>query len=156
MFAGLKQIINEHGKKWAPFILRMGLAFVFLYFGVSQLRNPDSFIGWLPKEVSLLPLTPRTFVLLNGAFELLFGSMMALGLYTRISAFLLGAHLIGIAFTIGWNEIGVRDLGLALSTIALSIWPTIPFSLDAKMSSGKGRSAAIEAQQENDENKYKQ
>ena len=35
-------------KKYSPVILRFGLAIVFLWFGFSQLKNPEPWTGLLP------------------------------------------------------------------------------------------------------------
>ena len=122
--------ISETLKKYSPALLRIGMAVVFLYFGISQLQHPQSFVGWLPKEVSLIPISSTTFVILNGAFETFFGTLLLLGIWTRLSAALLGLHLLGITFTIGFTEVGMRDLGLALATIALAMFGTTPLGID--------------------------
>lgn len=111
--------LKETLKPWGVAVLRWGLAIVFLYFGISQLMYPERFVGWLPAEVAMIPLAPKIIVILNGALELLFGTALALGLYTRIAAFILGSHLAGITYTIGLTEIGFRDLGLSIATLAL-------------------------------------
>jgi uncharacterized membrane protein YphA (DoxX/SURF4 family) len=110
--------------------LRISMALVFLYFGISQLIRPETFIGWLPSEMSMIPIDSRIIVIFNGMFETFFGTLLLLGLYSRTSAFLLGAHLFGITLTIGFTEIGVRDFGLAMATLALIIMPKSEFSLD--------------------------
>lgn len=124
------QIINHNLKKYAPVLLRIGMAIVFVYFGTSQLQHPQSFVGWLPKEVGLIPIQPTTFVALNGAFETFFGVLLLFGIWTRISAALLGLHLLGITFTIGFTEVGIRDLGLSLATLALAMFGTTPMSIE--------------------------
>ena len=35
-------------QKYAPLVLRIGLSLVFLWFGISQLVNPESFLGYVP------------------------------------------------------------------------------------------------------------
>ena len=124
-------LLAKRAQQYAPLVLRISMAVVFLYFGIAQLRHPEGFIGWLPKEVELLPISPRTFVVLNGGFETFFGTMLLLGLYARLSAFLLGAHLFGIAMSIGWTEIGVRDFGLALATLVIVLLGAGPLNLSA-------------------------
>ncbi len=102
-------------------ILRFGIAFVFFYFGISQLSHPETFVGWLPQFISVVPIEPVKFVLLNGAFELFCALLLSLGVFSRVAAFLLGMHLAGITFSIGFTEIGVRDFGLTIATLALSL-----------------------------------
>lgn len=121
----------------APAIARIALSLVFLYFGVSQLRDPSSFVGWLPAEVALLPISGVKFVLLNGVFEVFFGTLLLLGVYTRLSAALLGLHLLGIAASMGVSQTGVRDFGLALATIAVALHGPDRYGIDRRFSSDK-------------------
>jgi len=48
-------------KKYSPVILRFGLAIVFLWFGFSQLKNPDSWTSLLPAFLN----SSITFIYLN-------------------------------------------------------------------------------------------
>ena len=118
---------------YGPLLLRVGLATVFLYFGISQLLHPEAFVGWLPKEVSMLPFSPRTFVVLNGGFEVFFGTLLLAGLFTRVSALLLGLHLFGITLSIGFSEIGVRDFGLSVATLALVLLGPGAYNLEERL-----------------------
>ena len=115
---------------YAPFVLRISMAIVYKYFGTSQLRIPESFIGWLPPEVALLPISARSFVILNGAFETFCGLLLLFGIFSRTCALLLGGHLLGITYTIGWTEIGVRDLGLSLATLTIVLLGSGPLGVD--------------------------
>ncbi|HLP79868.1 MAG TPA: DoxX family protein [Acidobacteriota bacterium] len=118
-------------QKYSPLVLRLGMSAVFLYFGISQLRNPQSFVGWLPPEVSLIPISPVTFVILNGVFETIFATLLAIGLFSRVSALLLGLHLLGITYTIGYTEVGVRDFGLAIASLACAMSGPGPWAIDS-------------------------
>ena len=121
-------------QKYAVPLLRISIALVFLYFGISQIITPETFIGWLPSEASIIPVAPRILIIFNGLFEVFFGTLLFLGLYIRLSAFLLGAHLFGITITIGFTEIGVRDFGLAMATLAMVLMPASEFSLEEYLS----------------------
>lgn len=118
-------------QRWAPVILRAGLAFLFLWFGFSQLADPSAWVSWVPAwAASLSWVSPTTLVFLNGGFEIILGLALAAGFYTRWAALLLSVHLFFIAYEIGYNDIGVRDFALALSTLALSAYGTDEYSLD--------------------------
>ena len=125
------EVLARLGAYYAPFVLRVSLALVFLYFGISQLAHPETFVGWLPKEVSMIPISPRTFVALNGGFETFFALMLMLGIIPRLSALLLGGHLLGITLTIGFTEIGVRDFGLAIATLVIVLTGAGPLRYDS-------------------------
>jgi uncharacterized membrane protein YphA (DoxX/SURF4 family) len=108
-------------QKYAPLILRFGLAFVFIWFGVNQLQNPSQWTALLPSWTISLPFSQIQFVLLNGWFEIVGAGLFIFGAYTRIVAVLLALHLFGISWTVGWNAVGVRDIGLACATLALGL-----------------------------------
>lgn len=69
----------------------------------------------------MIPLEARTIILLNGAFEIIASTLLLLGFYTRITAILLGLHLLTITFSIGFTQTGVRDFGLSIATLAIAI-----------------------------------
>lgn len=123
---------KEHGQ----IILRISLALVFFYFSISQLIDPNYWIGFVPDYALQFGLTAKTLVLVNGIFELIFGSLLILGIYTRTSALLLSIHLIGIASTIGFTDpTGVRDLGLALAVLSIVFSGKDKWCLDNRFSS---------------------
>ena len=114
-----------HQKRTGLLILRFGLAAVFLWFGYSQLSDAANWTSWVPAWASSLTHLPgTTIVLANGLFEVVFGSLLVLGLWLRGAAILLALHLALITFEIGLNEIGVRDFGLTMATIALAFLAT--------------------------------
>lgn len=102
-----------------------------MWFAIAQLQNPSGWVSYLPDFLQHLTfITPVTIILLNGVFELLAGTFLIIGMYIRVSAFLLGVHLFGIAFAMGMTAIGVRDFGLSLVTIAVAVAGSDAFSLD--------------------------
>ncbi len=112
-------------------ILRIGLAIVFLWFGINQIVEPNSYLGFLPDWLTKIsPIDPTMIVYLNGSFEILFGTALLLGLFTRIVAFVLFLHMADIAFTVGLDAIGIRDFGLTVATFIIWINGTDAFTLD--------------------------
>jgi uncharacterized membrane protein YphA (DoxX/SURF4 family) len=125
----------EKLKKFAPILLRLGVSLVFLWFGINQLLDPESFFGYIPDwiyphdygmvhEHSLqgihnLPLTPHVIVMGNGTFETVFGVMLIFGIFTRVSALLLSIHLFLISLGLGYNDLMIRDVGLTIATFAV-------------------------------------
>lgn len=100
-------------------LVRGGVSLVFLYFGLVQLKSPQVYAGFLPGFAAFLPLRPVALVYLNGLFEVFFGLLLLVGWRTRLAAFLLGVHLLGITVSIGLTDIGVRDFGLAVATLSV-------------------------------------
>ena len=119
--------------RFSPVFLRYSMAFLFIWFGTNQLLHASLWVAWLPSWVSSLPIQATSFIYLNGVFETIFGILLALGLFTRLSALLLSLHLFGIAFTIGYNDIGVRDFCLALATMAVAFYGSDMWSYDKKL-----------------------
>ena len=118
-------------KSSAPIILRIGLSLVFLWFGSQQLLHASMWVGLIPEWVlSLSQLSAATWVLFNGAFEIVFGLCLLAGYFTRITALLLAFHLLGIIFTVGYNDIGVRDFGLSMAAISIFLYGNDSWCLD--------------------------
>jgi len=119
---------------YSRLILRIGLGLVFLYFGLSQLLNPERWTDLLPEFLNRLSLLkPETFILINGMFDTLVGLCLILGLFVRIISILAFLHLISISlFSLGFNPSGIRDFGLALSALSLLFTDDDKFSLDYK------------------------
>lgn len=103
-------------------LLRLGLAVVFLWFGFSQLTNGITWVAWVPLwAVELLNIPPAMIVLANGLLEVVLGSLLALNLFVRPVAIILGVHLFIITIEIGATAVGIRDLGLTCATFALAL-----------------------------------
>jgi len=100
-------------------ILRIALAFVFLYAAISSFLSPNDWIGYMPKFM-------RGFVpdglLLAGfsVFEIALSAWLLSGLYAKYSALLAAAMLAGIVVL---NPlllpITFRDVGLFIAALAL-------------------------------------
>ncbi len=121
-------------KPYTPIVVRISIALVFLWFGINQLLVPKDFMGYLPSWViqdaagfghyfhsiiMLLHLTPAMIIFFNGLLETVLGLLLLVGLFTRVSALLLGLHLLSIAFSLGYNDVAIRDLGLFLVSISV-------------------------------------
>lgn len=117
-------------EKFSPKVLQIGLGLVMVWFGLQQITSPTSWIGYLPEFVNSLPISEITFVSFNGWFEVVFGILLIAGFYTRIVTGLLSLHLLGITFTVGYNEIGVRDFGLSMALVSIFLQGPSTWSLD--------------------------
>lgn len=107
---------------FAPLVLRLGLAAVILWFGGSQVLNPEAWTVWVPEWATGLGLEPITIVYLNGVFELVTGVLLVIGLFLPYVAFLLFLHMVVLVLEIGVTPIGVRDFGLAMAFLALAMF----------------------------------
>ena len=107
--------------KFGVYLLRYGLAGVFLWFGFSQLMNSLIWVSVVPEWASnLLHIPPAMIVLGNGLMEVILGSLLAMGFFVRIISLILALHLLPIAMEFGFVATGIRDFGLSIASLALS------------------------------------
>ncbi len=108
----------KDASRYAPIVVRIGLSLVFLWFGMNQLLYPLNWIGWVPMSMAHM-MGAHNLVFFNGIFEVVLGVLLLVGKYTRVVSLLLALHLLGITFSVGFNEIGVRDFGLTLALVSV-------------------------------------
>ncbi len=121
----------EKVTKYSPALLRTAIAIVFLWFGFSQLKNPDQWTRMVPEyATSILPFSVKNLIYLHGIFEIVLATLLVLGLYTRLASFLLALNLAHITFIVGYGPTGARDLALALATFSIFLHGADEFCLD--------------------------
>ncbi len=101
--------MNAH--KAGRLILRSSLGFVFLYFGIGKFSGDL----WAQTMASMeffrgLPWSVAVSVKSVGALEVLTGSFLILGVWTRAAALIAAVQLSGILILLDFQE--VRDIGL--------------------------------------------
>ena len=109
---------NINSQKIGLYILRLGLAFIFLWFGFSQISDVTTWVSFVPTFLGNF-INPAFLVLGNGIFEILAGTLLSFNILVKPISILLGVHLFFIAVSIGLTSVGVRDIGLAIASIAL-------------------------------------
>ena len=134
----------EKYKEYSPVVLRISLSLVFLWFGLSQIFNPDMFLGYLPDwavdyagmmhmRFAIIPDSTYFLLFLNGTMETALGTFLLLGVFTRLSSLFLGVHLFFIMLSLGYNDVAVRDFGLALATFSIFLHGADKWCLDKKI-----------------------
>jgi putative oxidoreductase len=122
-------------KKWEAltlFLLRCGLATVFIYHGYPKLFGST---GKFVESFQTLGL-PAYFVYIAGAIEFLGGVALALGLFTRVAGLLLLFDMAAAMWKYNLNEgiYAVREyelpLILGLASLAVSATGGGQFTLD--------------------------
>lgn len=105
----------------AKFILIACLVFVFGYFGIDKLIHPDYWIGWIPEWMGNFGLSRNAWLTVIGLTEALFAILLLIPVrrVQQAGAVLIALHLVAILTQVGWNDVGVRDIGLLLSSLAL-------------------------------------
>jgi uncharacterized membrane protein YphA (DoxX/SURF4 family) len=126
---------DSTARAFAPVVLRLGLAILYLWFGFSELLNTPAWTAWVPGwAMSLTHLSAAQIVLLNGGFEMVAGALLAIGIWVRPVAALLAAHMLLIVVDIGLDQIGMRDLAICFATVALSLGGSDWLTLDRRHS----------------------
>jgi uncharacterized membrane protein YphA (DoxX/SURF4 family) len=108
---------------FAPIVLRLGLAGVFVWFGMSQILNQAVWTSFIPDwAMHLTGLSAVTLVSLNGIFEVVASILLVLGLWVRPVASLLFLHMCGIVVSVGLDSIGVRDIAIAAGLLSIVLY----------------------------------
>src|SRR5574341_1021536 len=106
-------------EEYSSILLRLGLGSTFLYFGIyEKLLRPELTRAVLENLNINIPIPISIFITLFGILEVVIGSALILGFYTRIAA-IIAALMIGtIIMQLGFLSVP-RDP--ALFAIALSL-----------------------------------
>lgn len=119
-----------HSFKLPHWVLRIGLATVFMWFGVHKFINPEFWVAaWIPQSVlgivAALGMSAENFIFLNGIFEVLVSASLISGYFIRIfSAAAVFFLILVVAFHVsGPTEIVIRDVGLIGGLLTLVLWP---------------------------------
>lgn len=102
------------------FLLRAGLAVVFLYAAVASFIEPDAWIGYLP--IFLRHIFPAS-LLLSGfsTYQILLSLWLLSGKKTLYAASLSALTLVGIIFAnVGALDVIFRDFAILFSAVALA------------------------------------
>lgn len=118
---------------YAPVVLRIALSILFIWFGVWQLIDPSMWAGFVPAWVAGMMGGAITLVKLNGFAEIVLGLALLAGFQVRIVAVLLALHLFGIAGSIGFSPLGLRDFALAFATVSVALAGADRWSLDRRL-----------------------
>jgi len=115
---------RHHAAFW---IIGVGLAFVFVVFGLEKFFLPSHWLGWIPTWMDGLAMLDKTIWLkIIGGVELLTALLLLLPYrkVRRAGAGLATVQLIGILSEVfrqtGWNDVVVRDV--ALLSMAVALW----------------------------------
>jgi uncharacterized membrane protein YphA (DoxX/SURF4 family) len=110
---------NIHTATVSSWFLRVGLAAVFLYAGVSSLQHPLEWVGFLPAFLTNA-IAATTLIKVFAIYELGLVVWLISGKLLRYCALLCALTLAGIVVTNPSQLITTfRDIGLACMALAL-------------------------------------
>jgi len=113
--------MNPNMKK-VSFILRIGLAFAFLYPAVAAFLEPVAWIGYFPQFVK--DIIPNETLLLNlfGLTEVVIALWLLWGKYIFYPSVIAAVMLVTIViFNWGGLDVVFRDLSIVAMAVALAV-----------------------------------
>ena len=122
----------EKYSRYSPIAIRYSVGIVFFLIGIDQLLKPDLWASYFPDWITTFS-SISTFVTLNGIFDAAIGAFLLLGLLTRLVSAIAVLHLLGVIYTLGYNDIAIRDLGILIAAIAVFMHGPDEWSLDRKL-----------------------
>ncbi len=113
---------------YSNLFLRLGLAAVFIWFGVDKFLHPEYWLNaWIPQSVlslaSKVGISGMDVVYASGVFELLVGASVLSNIFIKIFSVLALVFLVTVLFTFGVSEVLIRDIGLMGGFLSLLFWP---------------------------------
>ncbi len=101
--------------KYSYLALRLGLAAVFLWFGINKITHPSYWLNaWM---------TTSQIIYLCGVFEILTGVSLATGIFSKFFSVLAIVFLVGAAIFVSSGDVMIRDIGLIGGLVAVFLWP---------------------------------
>lgn len=114
--------------KYPQLVLRIGIAVVFLWFGIDKFIHPQYWLDawvpiWVQSAVMAVRLSPQNFIILTGMFEVFVGLSLATGFFMRLFSAAGALFLVVIVVVNGIPLILVHDIGLIGGLVAIALWP---------------------------------
>lgn len=114
----VKELIQN--KSLPLWLLRIGLATMFLYAAISSFLQPNEWLGYLPGFI-LTMFDGELVLKLFSVVEIALAAWLLSRVYTRYAALLAAVMLLGITVSnFSLLAISFRDIGLAFAALALA------------------------------------
>lgn len=114
--------------KYSNIFLRIGLAFVFFWFGIDKFIHPDYWLNaWVPIKIidflANLKIQGSEIVFMIGIFEILVATSLLTNIFVSVFSILAVIFLAGIFIFHGASEVLIRDIGLIGGLLSIFFWP---------------------------------
>ena len=114
--------MESQREKIAWLILRIGVAFCFIFAAIAGFLDPMSWVGWFPKFArDIIPVL--LLLKIWGVFEMIIGIWILSGKQIFIPSLLASFSLAGLILAnLGSMDTIFRDITILSATIALSLF----------------------------------
>ncbi len=119
----------EKYEKYAPLIIRTGLGVVFFLFGIDKFIHPMNWAGYIPPWMPML-FSKEMFIFLLGIVETAIGTGVFFGIFTRFFAGIAALMLLPIMYSLGFNELSIRDFALFCMALAMFLRRSTPYAIE--------------------------
>jgi len=130
----------EKHSYYGTLVARVGIAAVFLWFGIDKFVHVENWVGWVPGWMqALIPISMVSFMYVQGAIEALCGVLLFVGYQVRFASGLAVVTLLGIEFAMvgtGQTEMMLRDAGLLAASLSLFFTGSYCLSVDCYLCEG--------------------
>lgn len=111
--------MRDRQQRRAEYILRIGLAFSFIYAALGGFLEPTNWIGYFPSFLKDI-IPDATLLVLWGIFELVIAIWILFGKKIFLPALIAGLSIVGVVvFNWGARDIVFRDISIAAMAFAL-------------------------------------
>jgi len=117
--------------------LRVGMAITFLWIGILILKDPEVLGGYLQTwVVELLPVPIIQAMIGTAILDIIIGVFLLLDFLPWLAAFVGAIHIAIVLIVSGINDVTVRDIGLLVASVAMTI-ESLPQSILQKIKLNK-------------------
>ncbi len=108
--------------KISNLLLRIALAFAFLYPTYGFWKNPDDWVGYIPTFIKTLGVPEGILILLLTIFHIIIALWILSGWRIFVPSIVATIFLFSVVY-FNWNQIDIlfRDISLALAALALAL-----------------------------------
>lgn len=116
-------IANWNRERMVSFLLRVGLASVFVYAALAAFMDPEIWAGFLPKFLrDMFPDQIRYFLMAFSSYELILVALLLADKYVFQAAVLSALTMVGIlVFNAQGMDVLFRDVAIMFMAAALAV-----------------------------------
>ncbi len=111
---------KEKIRKW---LAAMAVSFIFVVFGVWELINPQSWLGFVPSFLSTLSFVV-VLIRIHGIVLAILGLWFIWGKHIRVASILGVLIMLDIVVNLfissGWSDLLVRDIGIMIFVLSFA------------------------------------